>query len=42
MVLVVYQWPIQGRKEGSIGTIFYFRIPHLFNNIKKKRKCGEK
>ena len=36
MVWVVYQWPIRGRKEGSVGTIFYFRIPHLFN--KKKRE----
>nr|YP_009940700.1 ribosomal protein L22 [Canavalia gladiata]QNZ92634.1 ribosomal protein L22 [Canavalia gladiata] len=28
----MYQWPIFDRREGSIGTIFYFyfRIPGLF------------
>lgn len=38
MVCVVYQWPIRGRKEGSLGTIIYFRIPHLF--IKKRESVG--
>jgi ribosomal protein S2 len=27
----VYQWPISGRREGSIGTIIYFRV-----SLKKK------
>lgn len=36
MVWVVYQWPIRVRKEGSVGTIIYFRIPHLF--LKKERE----
>ena len=40
MIWVVYQWTTRGIKEGSVGTIIYFRIPHLF--IKKKRKRGGK
>lgn len=50
--LIVYQRPIFGRREGSIGTIidFYFRIPDLFffqilflfEKKKRERKCGDK
>lgn len=43
--LIVYQRPIFGRREGSIGTInyFYFRIPDLFFSnsffyLKKKKE----
>ena len=45
--LIVYQRPIFGRREGSIGTIiyFYFRIPDLFfffqikiKSLKKKKE----
>jgi hypothetical protein len=31
---IVYQWPISGKREGSIGTIIYFRAPRLFFFIK--------
>lgn len=40
MVWVGYQWPIRGRKEGSVRTIIYFKIPHLFN--KKRESVGNK
>ena len=37
MAWIVYQWPIYSRREGSIGTIIYFRAPHL---LKKKEEVG--
>lgn len=30
MAWIVYQWSISGRREGSLGTIIYFRAPRLF------------
>lgn len=44
MPWIVYQRPISGRSEGSIGTIIYFRVHRLFFFFqeKKERKCGEK
>ena len=39
----VGQRPIAGKKEGSIGTIIYFKVPHLSFFIEKREmKCGEK
>ena len=42
MAWVVYQWSLSGRREGSLGTIFYFRAPRLFQKKKKKEEVGEK
>ena len=39
----MYQRPISGIREGSIGAIIYFGVPCLFFEKKnKKRKCVEK
>lgn len=38
MAWVVYQRSISGRREGSLGTIIYFRAPRLL----KKEEVGEK
>ena len=39
----MYQWPISSRREGSVGTIIYFRVPRLsFFFEKKKEKEREK
>lgn len=40
MAWVVYQWSLSGRREGSLGTIIYFRAPRLLK--KKKEEVGEK
>lgn len=42
--LIVYQRPIFGRREGSIGTIiyFYFRIPDLFFFFSNKKEFEKK
>lgn len=45
--LIMYQRPIFGRREGSIGTIisFYFKILSLvffFDFFFEKKKCGDK
>nr|QRF99264.1 ribosomal protein S2 [Acer triflorum] len=43
MAWIVYQWPISGRREGSIGTIIYFtRLFFLSKKdlIKKIKKKG--
>lgn len=38
MAWVVYQWSLSGRREGSLGTIIYFRAPRL---LKKRGSGGE-
>ena len=34
----VYQRPISGKREGSIGTIIYFRVPRLSFFFEKKKE----
>jgi len=40
MAWVVYQWSLSGRREGSLGTIIYFRAPRLLKEVGEKWQEG--